>query len=101
MTDRNKANEVAQSVRAVIAQSPPFDNMTLDVDANGIYSTISGDQTWWRVPVIPRPWPHRMYALYEALAEIEGVLQDEQGLAIILFPGEPTEAGPAEAISAN
>ncbi len=101
MTDRNKANEVAQSVRAVIAQAPPFNGMTLDVDANGIYSTVSGDQTWWRVPVIPRPWPHRMYALYEALAEIEGVLQDEQGLDIILFPGELAEPEPVEAVGAN
>ena len=92
MTDRKQAIEVANFVREAIAAAPPFDDMTLDVDENGIFSTISGDKAWWRVPVIPHPWPERMYALYEALAEVEGMLQDEQGLDIILFPGEPAEA---------
>ncbi len=91
MANSNKADEIAQAVRQVIASVPPLEATTMEVDDTGIYSTENGGKKWWHVPIIPNPWPHRMYALYEVLAEIEGVLQDEQDLDILLFAGEPTE----------
>ena len=36
--------EVADFARQAIAAAPPFENMTLDVDENGIFSAVSGDK---------------------------------------------------------
>lgn len=96
MVNPNKAEEIAQAVRHAIDSIPPLESTTLEVDDTGIYSTESGGKKWWHVPITPNPWPMRMYPLYEVLAEIEGALQDEQGLDILLFAGEPTEIISAE-----
>ncbi|MBC7528163.1 MAG: hypothetical protein H7308_11500 [Chthonomonadaceae bacterium] len=77
--------EVAQKVRDAINALPTFEGLTLEVEEQGIYANEVGGQTWWRVPVLPHPAPYRMSRLYEALAEIEGYLQEEQNLDILLF----------------
>lgn len=89
------AHEVADAVRDVLAATPPFEGIDLRVDENGIIATDVGGQKWWRVPVTASPFPRRLSLLYEALAEIEGVLQDERGLDILLFvadEGTPTHS---------
>lgn len=80
--------EVADAVRESIAATPSFDGTSLTVDENGIIATDVGGQTWWRVPVIPTPFPRYLSPLFESLAEIEGVLQDERGLDILLFAAD-------------
>ena len=89
MINQNELHTVAKMVRESIANAPAFEGMELEVDENGILSTTIGDKIWWRVPVIPCPWPRRMSALYEALTEIEDDLQEERGLDILLFAGDP------------
>ena len=51
--------------------------------------TIAHYDNWWRVPLIPQPWPERLSPIYEVLAEIEGDIQDDHGLDILLSLGEP------------
>lgn len=96
---RNKRkHDVAQFVRDAIAHSPPYEYMRLDVDEVGIIATEVGGKTWWREPVIPSPMPRRRTAMYEAFAEIEGYLQDERGLDILLFAGDFENAGKSEPV---
>jgi hypothetical protein len=80
--------QIAQLVRESIAVLPAFEGMQIEVDEAGITASNVGEKIWWRVPIVPSPWPKRMSALYEALAEIEGHLQDERGLDILLYPGD-------------
>ncbi len=82
---------VAQQVREAIALVPPLENMTLEVDEQGIYASSVGGQHWWRVPLIPSPYPHRLFPLYEVMAEIEEKLRSENHTNIILFAGDFTE----------
>ena len=96
MTDRNKTQQIAQAVREAIAQIPPFESMTLDVDELGIVLHGERQQGMVACSCYSTPWPKRMYALYEALAEVEGILQEERGLDVLLFPGEPSEKVAAE-----
>ena len=79
------AQEVAEAVRESIAATPPFEGIHLSVNENGVIATNVGGQIWWRVPITPSPFPRHLSPLYEALAEIEGVLQDERGMDILLF----------------
>ncbi len=57
--------EVAAQVRAAIAQVEPLAGIELAVDETGIYSSAVGNQVWWRVPIIPRPYPERLFPLYD------------------------------------
>ena len=82
---------MAQWVRESINSVPPFDGMQLRVNEHGIIRDTVGGRLWWRVPVIPTPQPRRQSALYEALAEIEGDLQDRRGLDVLLFIGNDPE----------
>ena len=83
--------EMAQQVRDAISSVPPLKGVHLDVNPNGIFGTDVAGKTWWRVPLVASPRPRRLTALYEVLAEIEEVLQDERGLDILLFVGPPIE----------
>jgi hypothetical protein len=82
------AQEVADAVREFIAMTPLPDDMSLTVNENGIVATDVGGQIWWRVPVIPSPFPRYLSPLHEALAEVEGHLQDERRLDILLFAAD-------------
>ena len=64
----------------------------LDVNTKSIYGTDIAGVTWWRVPIIAKPEPRRLTAVHEYLAEVEGILQDERGLDILLFVGAPFES---------
>ena len=91
-------SDVAKFVRDAITLVPPLEGTRLEVDENKIYYTVVDGTKWWRVPIIPTPVPRRRFALYEVMAEIEGVLQDEQGLDILLVSGEPAEDDLAESV---
>jgi hypothetical protein len=90
--------EIARQVREAITQVPPLEGTTLEVDEKGIYSSIVGDKRWWRVPLIPRPYPRRLFPLYEVMAEIEEQLRDLNSDDILLFAGDFTQTTPAEPV---
>lgn len=46
---------------------------------------------WWRVPVRPSALPARLFEYYEALAEVEAELQENERLNVVLATGEPQE----------
>ena len=80
-------------MREAIASVPPLEKRPfLRFNTQSIYATDISGVTWWRVPVIATPEPRRLTAAHEYLAEVEGVLQDERGLDILLFVGNPVEA---------
>lgn len=83
--------ELAKCVRNAIASIPPLEGVHLDVNPERIFGTDVAGKIWWRVPLIATPRPRRLSALYEVLAEIEEVLQDERSLDILLFVGDPVE----------
>lgn len=84
--------KIIQKVKEALDTLPPFEGMRLEVDEQGIVYSIVADKVWWRVPIVPHPWPSRMYCFYEALAVIEEHLQDEQGLDILIITGDPARA---------
>jgi hypothetical protein len=49
----------------------------------------------WYVPVLPTVEPPRMFEYYEALADVEATLEEEQGLQVLLVPITPEESAPA------
>ena len=87
----DKKLEITQWVRDAIASVSPFEGVQLDVNTKAIYGTDVAGEIWWRVPMIATPEPRRLTALHEYLAEVEGVLQDERGLNVLLFVGAPVE----------
>jgi hypothetical protein len=92
MTDLTKA-EVAQKVREYIA-GRDVDGVTLEVIENEIVQ-VNG---WWRVPVRPSAWSKRLSSYYEALADIEATIDENEGLNILLSSGQPADV---EAVAAG
>jgi hypothetical protein len=45
----------------------------------------------WYVPVLPSREPPRMFEYYEALAEVEATLEEEEQLQVLLVPVTPEE----------
>jgi len=60
---------------------------TLEALAQG----VRHEQDWWYVPVRPSFEPPRRYEYYEALADIEGALEDAEHLTVLLLPTFPLE----------
>lgn len=95
--DEAGKQKVARLVREAITQVPPLTGTTLDVNEKGIWSYHIGNQFWWKVPIIPHPFPTRLFPLYEVIAEIEERLQSDNH-NIILFAGDFTEEASAVAV---
>jgi len=81
---------VAQVVREYIRDRHPG-GVTLDVDEQG----IRRERHWWHVPIRPSVEPTKRYEYYEALADVEGELEDREQLKVLLVPGDPMEVQPA------
>ena len=73
--------------------------MRVEVNEAHIYGTDINGRTWWNVPVRVVPAPRLRVALYEIMAEIEGVLQDDRGLDIHLIPDVFFEEETPEAVA--
>ena len=85
MADLTKA-EVAQKVREY-TNGRDVDGVTLEV----IESDIAKINGWWRVPVRPSAWTKRLSSYYEALADIEATIDENEGLNILLSSGQPAD----------
>ena len=53
---------------------------------------IRKERNFWYVPVMPDSQPRKMHAYYEALAEVEGALEENDHLDVLLVPTVPEEA---------
>ena len=92
--DRQIGQKMAQKVRERLAGVTPG-GVTLSVMDADVYRT--GE--YWRVPVNFSRWPERTFELYEALAEVEDDIQEQEHLNILLATGVPLEEG-EEAVAA-
>ncbi len=68
--------------------------MKIEIDTGRIHFTELRDQRWWKVPVIPNPWPKRMSLFYEIIGDVEERIEEEKGLDISMYLGgaEPLAA---------
>ena len=46
---------------------------------------------YWNIPIRPSRWPDPLFPYYEALAEIEDQVQEQEGLKVTIASGEPIE----------
>ena len=76
--------EIAQRIHERL-QGARFAGVTLEVMENDIRRF----DDWWRVPVRPNAWPTRMFEYYEALAELESDLQENDGINVLFATAEP------------
>lgn len=83
MAELTKA-QVAQKVRQY-TEGRNVDGVTLEVVEDSVVKV----NDWWRVPVRPSAWTKRLSYYYEALADVEATIQENEGLNILLSSGEP------------
>ncbi len=79
-TNRND-QDVINAVRSLLRDRHP-DGANLEVLPEGVRQ----EQEWWYVPVRPDKQPARRFEYYEALADIEKRLLQEQQLTVLLVP---------------
>ena len=95
MKRRLSRPQVLKKVCDAIKRHAPHD-FSLHILERGVRrledSSLERTVLWWHVPVYPDPAPKDPYQYYDALAEIEGDLQDEQGLDIALLPASVQQA---------
>ena len=76
--------EVAVRVRPYITIRHIGD-IALEVDAARIHLRNG----YWNIPIRPSRWPNPLFPYYEALAEIEDQVQENEGLKVTIASGEP------------
>jgi hypothetical protein len=72
---------VAEAVRKYLEDRHPS-GLTLEVDEQGVRQ----EQYWWYVPVRPSQEPPKLFEYYEALAEVEGEIEENENLTVLLVP---------------
>ena len=75
---------VAQAVRQYIQDRHPG-SAVLEVVEQGIRK----EEYWWYVPVRPSVEPEKRYEYYEALADVEEELAENEKLTVFLVPAGP------------
>ena len=64
-------------------------DIALEVDAARIHLRNG----YWNIPIRPSRWPNPLFPYYEALAEIEDQVQEQEGLKVTIASGEPIVEG--------
>ena len=88
-------SEAARKVQQYLT-GRTFDGITLEVVEDDIY-TMNG---WWRVPVRPDVWPKTLTAYYEALADVEATIHENEDINVLLASGTPAEPEELEELAA-
>lgn len=73
---------VVRKVRKYLADFS-LGGITLEVLDQG----VRHEESWWYVPVRPSQEPAKRYQYYEALADVEGELEEQEKLTVVLIPG--------------
>ncbi len=76
--------EVATRVRPYIT-TRHIGDIALEVDDARIHLRNG----YWNIPIRPSRWPDPLFPYYEALAEIEDQVQEQEGLKVTIASGEP------------
>lgn len=88
-----KAGDVARKVRDRLRDVRPA-GLTLELLEEGIRQI----DDWWRVPVRPSAEPIRLFEYYEAIAELESELQENERINVVFATAESNGASlPGEA----
>ena len=72
------AHEVAEKVRKYLKDCHPG-GITLTVVEDEVYPV----DTWWRVTLSPSAEPPHLFELYEALADVETALLENEGINVL------------------
>lgn len=83
MTDQNQ-HTVAQAVREHI-DNHRINGITLEV----VEPDIRREEHWWSVPVRLSAEPPKLSEYFEALADVEGDLEENEQLKVLLLPMMP------------
>jgi hypothetical protein len=83
---KQEEQTIAEIVREYLRDCHPG-GVTLQV----LEDEIQKIDYWWRVPVRPNVEPLHTFEYYDALAVVEGKIQDDRQLNVILVPAEPVE----------
>jgi hypothetical protein len=78
------SQSVSAKVREYLRECRPG-GITLDV----IDDQVRKEPSWWYVPLRLSNWPPKMFEYYEALADLEGALEEREQLKVLLVPTEP------------
>ena len=83
MNNPNKPNKrtVAEAVRKYIKDCHPS-GLTMEVIEKGIRK----EKYWWYVPVRLSMEPPKLFEYYEALADAEEALEENENLTVFLVP---------------
>jgi hypothetical protein len=79
--------KVLDLVREQLANHHPG-GVTLDIGGG----SVRRQDEYWYVPVQPSAQPPKMYEYYEALADVEATLEENEGVQVFLVPTLPVEA---------
>jgi hypothetical protein len=86
--------QVLDLVRKQLTRHHPG-GVTLDIGDG----SVRRQDEYWYVPVRPSAQPPKMYEYYEALAEVEATLEENEGVQVFLVPTLPEEAGVPPAVA--
>jgi len=83
-TTEMTATDVANRVRPYVAQKTIGD-ITLSVDE----ARIKLRNDYWRIPIRPSREPEKLCPYYEALADLEDEVQENEGIKVTIASGDP------------
>lgn len=82
--NKPKKQTVAEAVRKYIKDCHPS-GLTLEVIEKGIRK----EEYWWYVPVRLSMEPPKLFEYYEALADVEEAVYENENLTVFLVPTMP------------
>lgn len=66
-----------------------------DITFSVLEEEVRRERYAWYVPVLPSRQPEKMFAYYEALAEVETEIDEKEHLNVLFMPVIPEEAAVA------
>ena len=83
-TTELKATDIADRVRPYVAKKTVGD-ITLWMDE----ASIRLQNNYWRIPIRPSREPEPLFPYFEALADLEEEVQENEGIRVTIASGDP------------
>ncbi len=87
MKDKNQIEEIARIVSELLNEAPELMDMKIEIDVDHIHATDMRGKYWWKVPIVPNPWPKRRSLFYEIIVEIEEKIMEQHNLDVSMYLG--------------